>query len=524
MNKYQSYLSELFATKKHYLLGSEIKDILVEKFECTDVYARKIIELAVKAHTIQTNKEFTFGKGQYLYWGNNYEITEEVFREKFKNTRPNIYRVLSRFEENGGIISYFEIYKLAACTTERTSSKITQFEEIRRIISKLKDVETIDDQGVKYLIEVGSENRNINYMKNYYSSMKIECTFLPIVLRWLQKNNIVDNEDVLYRNKKMPCNGVVKNNLVWDACAFTGVVGFTNDILTRERDMMKSFVPIEISVSKEFTTSDLKGFYDRLQIFRNSVKDQKRKIIPIIFASTISDAVRREIRNLNILCFDTKVIFGDKIVTILDDLKIISLQNIYGEDYGDYYDITSKIANSLETLSTTGQEENLQNLKGDFFEALMYKVLSKIFKGSIIRQNYLLNYTENNQKYTYEYDYIIETEYEKIICELKGYKKGNVIKLGKYIEEEKRPEKNTIKWFFAHTLEKAKKNLQDPERKIKACYITTANIEEIAIDKMNQMNKLKSDKLDIYYDREKLIELLKKTKCEQEAKLIQQYY
>lgn len=522
MNKYEGYLNILFNKEKKYLLGGEIKDILIQKFNCSEVYARKIIELAVKNHIIQTNKEFTFGKGQYVYWGMGYDIDKDILKDKFKDTRPNIYRVLKRFEDNDGIISYFEIYKIAACTTEKTSSKITQLEEIIRVTSKIKNVQTMEDQGIKYIAEIDSENRSINYMKNYYLEMKMECIFLPIILRWLQKNNIVDSEDALYRNKSMPCNGVIINSLVWDACLYTGAVGFNYNIVNKEKES-KSFVPIEICVSREYTYTDLKGFYDRLQVFGNSIKGKKRKIIPIIFASNISDSAKREIKNLNIICFDAKVIFGEKIVTILENLKIISLANICEQEYDDN-EITNKIENSLETLVSAGQEENLQNLKGDFFEALMYKVFSKIFKGSIIRKNYVLNYTENEEIYTYEYDYIIETDDEKVICELKGYNKGNIIKLGKYIEEEKKPEKNTIKWFFAHTLNKAQERLQDPERRIKACYITTANIEKIAIEKISRMGKLKSDNLDIYYDREKLIALLNKHKCEQEVRLIEQYY
>ncbi|GFZ30116.1 hypothetical protein CSC2_06420 [Clostridium zeae] len=523
MNKYESYLNELFNTEKNYLLGGEVKDKLIEKFNCKDSYARKLIELAVKSSIIQTNKEITFGKGQYLYWGKNYEISENIIRDKFRDTRPNIYRVLNRFEDNKGIISYFEIYKIAACTTEKTNSKITQFGDILEILNKLKNVQTIDDQGVKYIAEVNSEGRNINYMKNYYSSMKIECTFLPMVLVWLQKNNIIDSEDVLYRNKNTPCNGIVSSKLVWDACAFTGTVGFNDNIVNKEKDS-KSFVFIDICITRDYTIDDLKGFYERLQIFRNSVKNNKRRIIPIIFSSNISKEIKKEIKKLNILCFDIKVIFGDKIVHILDDLKIISFSDIYGEKFKDYNDVTDIIANSLETLAITGQEENLQNLKGVFFEALMYKVFAKIFKGSIIRQNYVLNYTENGERYTFEYDYIIETDDEKIICELKGRKKDNIIKLGKFVEDKKRPEKYTIKWFFSHTLNKALEKLHDSDRKIRACYITTGKIENAAIEKMNMMNKFKSSKLDVYYDREKLIKLLIENNCDNEVSLIKRYY
>lgn len=523
MNKYQSYLRNLFSNKKIYLLGGEIKELIVNEFKCSDSYARKIINLAVKGGIIQTNKEFTFGKGQYIYWGNGYKISEDIIKEKFKDTRHNVYRVLNRFENNNGVISYFEIYKLSACTTEKTNSKITKFEDIIRIVNSIKEIEIVEDQGVKYLIQADSQNRNIDYMKNYYSRMKIECTFIPIILRWLQKSNIVDNEDVLYRNKNIPCNGVVINKLVWDACAFTGTVGFNEEIVNKGKNK-KSFVPIDISISEEYTYDDLKGFYDRLQIFRNSVIHKKRKIVPIIFAANISDNTKRIIKNLNILCFDMKVIFGQKVIDVLDNLKIISLQNIYGQDYSNYNDVTVRIRESLKTIVNTGQEENLYNLKGDFFEALMYKVFSMIFRGSIIRKNYILNYTENDKRYTYEYDYIIETEDEKIICELKGYRKDSIIKLGNYIECENKPEPNTIKWFFSYTLNKARKRLSDSDRKIKACYITTAQIESKAIEKIEKMSKLKSDKIDIYYNRNKLIDLLKSKKCYQEVDLIEQYY
>lgn len=540
LNKYEYFLKNVIKGKL--FLGSELKKKLVEKFNCKDSYARKIVSLAVKNKIIKKYYEnITFGKGQYMYIDfedgddfyfeetateEKYKKEQNIIMEKFKENRPNIYRVLKRYYSNKEIISYFEIYKLSACTTEKTSSKITQFEEVISILKEVTGSVVKEDQGAKYLVNQyhaeASESSVIKAMKEYYVELKTECIFLPIVLRWLQNTNLVNTNVPIYRRKDKPYMGAILNNLVWDAFSYTGTVGFNEKIKILE----KSQVLIELAISKEFQKEDLDGFYDRLQILRNSVKkSSKRRIIPILFIKDASYSIIKEIKNLNIMCFNIKTIFGEKIIDVLENIGRISTQILYNFNESRE-DITYNVEEALNLIEETGQGENLNNLKGDFFEALMCRVIYELYPKAIIRPNYKLSYTDenNNNIYNFEYDFIVETKDEKIVFELKGYSKDSVIKLGKFDKETQKPEKNTIKWFFNYTFQKAKKRMQDSERAIKACYITTAKIEEQAIKKIQIMEKTKPKELDIYYDRKKLIELLKSKGFSHEVKLIEQYY
>ncbi len=111
---------------------------------------------------------------------------------------------------------------------------------------------------------------------------------------------------------------------------------------------------------------------------------------------------------------------------------------------------------------------------------------------------------------------------------MKGYKEESIIPLGKYNEQTKKPEKDTLRWFLNHTLALCKKKVykkEDPKPS-KFCYITTAHFSKEALKVLEEKNnsKEKPKEISCFFDHESLIKLLRKYKMKKEINIIKQFY
>ena len=159
----------------------------------------------------------------------------------------------------------------------------------------------------------------------------------------------------------------------------------------------------------------------------------------------------------------------------------------------------TELVNLVDELKDDG------GLKGSFFESIIKELLQDIYPKFDIRHKVTLG--------KFEYDFvIIASDYnEIIIIETKGFHATKKIELGDHKTKE------TVKWFFGNTFPSAQENLKDIKSNplfnynIRACYITSGCFSDEASTYLEQMNQgnLKPSQLDIYYDRKKLISLLK---------------
>ncbi len=162
---------------------------------------------------------------------------------------------------------------------------------------------------------------------------------------------------------------------------------------------------------------------------------------------------------------------------------------------------------------------------------MLFQLLKQQYPNAEIIPNYyyskssLDEETLQEKKEGYEYDYIIKSSNPKeiVVVELKGYHAKYNIPLGDY------ETKNTVKWFFSKTLpflkDRFTKDISE-EYVYKGSYITSSNYEDDAIEYLNIINegKLKPKKLDVYYDRNKLLELFEENGFKSLKSIIEKYY
>lgn len=528
--KHEEFLRNLFILEMDVYTGGELVTKLCEEFpNCSRENARKVIEIAVRNKVINSSKPFTFGKNQFAYFSIYHSFTPEMLNVVLKNNRPGIYRVISTLEKNNGVISYLEILKLAAIPLGRETTKKTSLKEITEILEKMNIAKTMSQSGFKYLVSTRKEDPEAKkLMHEHNEKLRWDAIITSIFVSWLKKHHFITTNNVLYRNKITPHKGIIHNQLVWDAVSYTKTTGFT-EYIKNNSDEAQTCMLLDAKISGSYSVHDLSGFYDRLQIYRNSVnQNSKRRILPIIVANEIDAEAKKQIRNLNILCFDIATVFGERIFEVFNKLQILSVTNLEQLYNGD---LTNIIEESLKSIKESGQETNLGNLKGELFERLMYKVLFTVFtRNSTIKHNFIINYTpnENGTPHNFEYDYLVETDNEYIVFELKGLKSGTFIRKGSFSTEKGKPQYGTIKWFFGWTFPVIKKRFEENPwgKPVKACYITTAKFDEDALKILNEHNnsKLKPDTLDVYYDGQKLIQLLKTFGLKKEIEIIKQYY
>lgn len=522
MNKYQKYMVNLLENECEYILANELNDKLCNQFKINSDNARKIIQRTCVGEFIFSSKPMTFGNGQFAYFSSRDFLTRKNVEMICKNYRPPVYRLLNQMHFNSGIISFYEAVKITASPLQKTSSKVSL---INDIIDDLVELELIvkekDQFGTNFLLftEIDKKSDLIIEHKN---NMKIDSLIIPDILKFLQNQNLIDNQIVRYRSRTNPSIGAEHNSLLWDAFAYTKSTGIHRNYGKNAKDSVlfekKTLVVLDIVISRDYSENDLKGFMSRIDIILNSVKRGVRKVIPIIVFSDISNKLMNEIKALGILCITLGTVYGEHIYKVMTNLKLINL-SFYGKDIYEV-DRIEVINETLKLLKTSGQESNLQNLKGDMFEMIVLNFLQQIYPNVSIVQGRIIK----DQSLNYEYDFIIENSNGKeiILVEAKGYKKSDKIKLGDY------QRKNTVKWFFNKTLPFAMKNIEyDKKRyKICACYITTAFFEEDAIEFLLKLNsgKLKSSRINVYYDRKDLINKMKELDMNKSIEIIENYY
>ena len=135
------------------------------------------------------------------------------------------------------------------------------------------------------------------------------------------------------------------------------------------------------------------------------------------------------------------------------------------------------------------------------------------------------------EKESYEYDYIINSSNPKelVFVELKGYNDKATIPLGEINPETNIPEKASLRWFFRRALPFAAKHYNHmliDGKQVKAVFITSANFWEGGREFLVTVNKgsFKSKKLNVSYERNGLIALLKENDLETEVKIIEKFY
>ncbi len=526
-NKYESYIIEIFKELR-FITGKELVRLLKLEFSIKDDNARKIIQRTVIEGYLNSSSPLTFGNGQYVYLAPKQLLTKPIVKQICKENRPPLYRLMGALELSNGIISYYEGLKITSAPDEVTSSKINTLNQLIVVLVKLDFIyEKKDKNGVRYIIEKNGEIENGGIpeealMLNHYNKLIVDCMLIPDILRWLRKSNLIDNIFFLYRNKKTPWIGAEQNGLVWDALAYTKTTGI-NPILGVDATSIdkQTFVPLDIVLNRPYDQVDLDGFYNRVQIVRNSVKNGTRKILPIVIYRNTSELIINSLSKLGFIAFDIASIFGTKIYEVITKVSEIQIGLEPNE-----YDVEKTVSSILNTLESAGQDESLKDLKGILFEFLLYPVLKTFYPNAeIIHGKTLSEQRPDEDKEYYEYDYIIKSSNPKeiIIVELKGYSANAHIPVGDT------DTKNTLRWFFRKTLPFARKHFKkelEEGAHFAATFITSAGYYDDGIKFIEKLSKstLKPKKLDVAYNGQQLLDMLTEHDFKKIKSTIEKFY
>lgn len=523
MNSYDKYLLKIFSNKNIYKVGNELNNMLQKEFGITASNSRKIISRACNKNIIGSSKPVTFGNGQYVYFNKKSGLDTHIVKKITKQNRPPIYHLLNLLDTNNGIISYYEGLKITASPIKKEKEKSNTLDEILDMLMILNIVNIEKANGITYIVLTNHKQNTISLMLEHQSNMVLDCMFIPDIRNWLVKHNFIDNKYVVYRSKTLLTKGAEHNNYIWDAYAYTNTTGY-NTILgnNKERDEKKTLVVLDIVIYRTYISSDVQGFLRRIQAIRSSAKIE-RKVLPIVIYQEITPHAYKQLQALGFIMLDLSSIYSNKIYPIIQSVK--SIKGAIIHDYVENNNIANNVDNTLSKIDSSGQTENLGNMKGDLFEALMYPVIKLLHPDASIEQGKILRRKNPDGKEEYyEYDIIIRDyqNQEIVVYEFKGYDSSKIIQLKPF------DKKNTVKWFFNNTLKFAREELKkETHFPVKGCYITTAKFSEEALKVLNNLNTHKNTKPethDIYYDGEKLINLLKQKKQSRIVQVLEKHF
>ncbi len=516
--KHEEFLNNIFlACPNKVIVAKNLGKLLCDNFpEIKKDNARKIIEGAYKSGAIKCSSPMTFGKNQYAYFSNKRAITYNLLKGVIKEYKPALHRVITKLFVNKGIICENEIVKLSGCRLSNYGHSIAYIDLISDL-NMLNLVKDIIYRNVHFFyLSKWEEEKIPSELEISYKKIIDEATIISLFVNWLRKTNLVDNFGIMFRGEGNNFRGIENNNTIWDIFAFSSSLG------TYEKERQKPILLVaDCCISSEYNTIDFDGFRERVNMVIFSTKEEKRKVIPIIFSNRINPLVISNAKKLNYLIFDLKSLFGNAAIEIVNKYNAIKL--IHNSETVSGKNETEQIDTVLAMIDKSSYGDNYGNLKGDLFEYLLRPVFEKIYREIRIQHRPLIN--EDSVKY--EIDYLIDADNEYIFIELKGYKSQNIIPLGKYDKSEDKFEPNTVKWFLNRSYSKFREKYNKiPNKKCKFSYITTSRFDEKAQKVLAEKNNSseKPDKMDCYYDGTALIKLLEQLKMENEVRILKQYY
>ncbi|MED2920244.1 hypothetical protein P4324_27630 [Bacillus thuringiensis] len=510
ISKWDKIIQDVFSNKNTFYTATDLIDFLCRKYDIKNPNARQIVKRSVAKGLIKSSSPFTFQSGQYVYMDLKSNLNLDVLLKISQKYKPSLYRLLWLFNEEEKIISTYEAKKIMGVAVENIDKyKLVDFKrEINELINNnILSIKYHVDKNIEYLIssEWTSESYIRDQMNLHFEKMSLDVLLVPDIIRWLKKHNFIDSNNIAYRRIDNPSIGTKHNDFLWDVYSYTNTTGFSIGVGTQNK---QTLVVLDVLIHREYSKQDLLGFYNRIQSVRNSTHGDARKILPIIFYNEIDFNVKKEIQQLKILNFSIQDIFGIKVTEIINKLDAVKqlLDDQYLSLEKKSKDVVENIESTLEIIKDTGHTDNLQNLKGDLFESLMYVIVSNLYsyRGDRIMHSVNLK--------PYEYDIVVQGMDEIIVFELKGFKNTTIINLGDS------DTKNTVRWFFAKTFPHAKNKYAVPNHsyalnksQIKGCYITSGQFSQDAKEKLVKINEsnVKPTDLNCYYDQESLLELVK---------------
>jgi hypothetical protein len=310
INQYDEFIMKQVHGKRDFLVSEQLTERLKASFKITDENARKILQRTVQKGLLKSSSPLTFGKRSYAYYLPRNVLDVEAIKKISQEHRQPLYRLLCILEAQGGVISQHEAFKAVASPVELDKSKVTHLTEFISSLVELKIVEEYNDKefGCYYVFRL-LEDKSAAVL-NHNANMALDSSIIPDVIYWLREHNLIDNKYPIYRNK---ANSAIHNNLVWDAFAYTRTSGIKTEYYIKDDEMKNILVVLDVVISRDYTAEDLHGFYDRIQLVRNSTVKTVRKVFPIAVFKKASADILLELNKLGFMKLNIGTVFGTKI-------------------------------------------------------------------------------------------------------------------------------------------------------------------------------------------------------------------
>lgn len=498
--------------KEKSFIGSELYKILMRKFPTiTEANCKNVLHRAVEKKLIISSNPITFENNQFAYYSIKSKTGYPILENSIRTHKASLHRIWFALGRNKGILSKYEACKIAGISPNATAHNIS-YNSLVDDLKTLNLADTITYNETEYIIY---KNHSVDeiYSESFHKKQKSNNLLLYLSLQWLIRSNILDAKQLCYSGESNKYNGVLRNNEAWDA------FGFSNAVSIRSKSKeFQTIALIDFMSEHQYEEYDFEGFKQRVERAVYSTKTKPRKVLPIVISKDFSPAAYSLIKKNGYLCFRLAELFGDNVYEVSRNYIRNTADIEYKIENGDS-NILNEISNSLNDFRKSGNEGNYGNLKGTLFEYLMYPVIQKLYPGCLIQHSYS-GKVDNKD---FECDYLVTSADEFIIFELKGYKRNSQIQLGEFDPETKKYTPYTVLWFINQTFDLCSKKI-GKEKPKKFCYITTADFDKAARDELLKRKKNKPNLIEPLYNYDTLMDLLKKLKMKNEAKVIKQFY
>lgn len=527
LNDYDSFLIELFKDPSKMYFGDQLKELLVSAFDLSDSNARQIVNRAARKGFIRSSYPLSFGRNTHAYFSPLKRLSFDDYLLLTADRRPPLYRILAAIKACGGVISYFEAIKIASTPLSRTASKVSTLDELLGELSEIGLVELrTDGRGVKYVADKSIGKELIDAaMDIQYSRMVVDAAFIYDVLGRLIAFNLIDNQDVIYRNRRTPSLGARHNNYLWDAYAYSKTTGINTVYGSNAAVVSKAaLVVMDMVISRPYSDFDLDGFFARIQVQLNNTS-KMRKLVPVIVFGEIESEVLNRARALGILTCSMYAFFGNEIGYIIGNVGRLKLAESNPVSVAP--NALKVIDDTLKHIAKSGNEVNLQHLMGDFFQSLMFQLLFALYPGASIEQFKKLpaNDGEADNRKEYEYDFIINSSRtnEIIFVDARGYKPGYLFSL------DGGQAWNTLRLFFEEAYISGKSHYRAEafrDYQVRSVFITSARFDNDAIIFLNKLNmgEQKPSGINVAYDGVALLKLADRAGLPLLKKILGRYF
>ena len=444
---YNKYIVELLKTGA--MLGSEITLALKAKFDKTESHCRKILNRAKDSKIVFDSYPLVFNNGQFGY---SLESSRDNYISLLKH-KPRLYEAFSLLAKDI-VVSKIKLLKITG-TLNMTDTKYYDHGKLIKDLEFFGKLYVSQKYGTDFYSYISTLHiRESNYEKEY-NERKLNVRVIPLVLSYCRKINLISKRPIYSSTDDVFTGVYTRQNLVFDA------IGYSN---VGNPNQEKTICVFDVEIASDYTPAQYNGFLYRVESLKNSTKQLKQRVIPILVVKKITPGFEKKLRMENkIIILELSNIFGSRISYFLDLLEYDTKDKTN--------DLNSTILQVFEMLGKNNFSKTLIRFIPFVFESLVNEVLGLLVSTKKKHVSFIRK-TINVNGASKQYDGYYEDDQDLYLVESKFHKK-NKIKWESYNSKGK-IDNDCVKYFFIDKFEYAKKYLEakNQVKNIKLCFVS----------------------------------------------------